>query len=306
MKVFKQKKLDLIVLDIGTEFLKVLLLEIKDKKGTLKNWVKESLNKIDKDNLEEVFLICNKVINKLQEKSGIKTRNIFLGMNNDFVKGISINSCFKREKPDRKINLIELKKFVQRLQWNTFDKISKSIDSFDEKFKIIDTQIVDIKIDNESINNPLGFKGKSICLTIFSIYAFNGFLNKLSLFSDFNILGISSCPYALFSSLDLEDALIIDIGGKSTEITLIKDNIINTKSFDLAGHTFTKELADLLNIRIDEAERIKTKGMKNRKIQKLFNSIANSWFNGIKVILDDYGFIPSNIYFCGGDRKSVV
>ncbi|MFH2014028.1 MAG: cell division FtsA domain-containing protein [Patescibacteria group bacterium] len=312
-------KTNLIVLDIGTEFLKAMLLEVDKEQGILKDWVKESLNKVDVDNLEEVFLIFKKALKKLEKKSGVKTKNIFLGINNNFIRGISTNSCFKRDNEDQKINISELKKYVQRLKWKAFEDVGellfKEQDCFDKKFKIIDTQVVDIKLDNESIINPLGFKGKNICLTVFSIYAFHSYLKQLfNIFSDFEIIGVSYTPYSLFHSLDLDfkkNCLIIDIGGKITEIILIKNNSeeINVKKFSLGGHSFTKELSQLLNINFNKAERIKLKyskkNLKSKKIQELFESIAVFWFKGFRVVLDEYKTIPSDIFLCGEGSKLI-
>lgn len=267
----KPRARNLVVLDIGTQFLKALFLEVdKEKeKGILRNWIKE---KID-DDLEKLYPVCKKAIDKLEKKTGIKAEQVFLGIGRDIVKGTSTTLCYRRERPNQKISLPELKNLVQKVQWKAFDKIRKTF-SFETNFpesevKLINAGIIDIKIDSNTIANPLGFQGKNICLTIFNTYTAVRWLDDLAKLAsrlDLEWLGLNCPSYALFHCLKSEnylngDILIIDVGAKITEITLIKNKgeLVETRSFNLGGYLFTMTLIDFLESGFNEAETIKIK-----------------------------------------------
>lgn len=317
----KRKGKNLIVLDIGTEFLKALFLEVdrQEEKGILRNWVKEPFT-----DLENIYPVCQKVIDKLEKKTGIKAEQLFLGIGGEIVNGTSTTICYKRENPQEKIDLPELKYLVQKNQWKAFDKIRKHFvleaEFSEAEVKLVNAHIIDIKIDGNSLTNPLGFQGKTLCLSIFNTYTSAGWLDnlvKLASQLELELLGINSLSYALFHCLDLgglnESVLIIDIGGKITELTLVKNRgeVVETRSFNLGGEIFTKTLSDFLELGKQEAERVKIKYSKGeisseakKKIDKLFSSNISSWSAGVRVVLDEflkkYKALPSKIFLCGG------
>jgi len=318
----KRQGRNLVVLDIGSQFLKALFLEVDkdEEKGILRNWIKEKTIA----DLENSYPACQEVIAKLEKKTGLKAEQIFLGISGEIIKGISTTFCYKRENPNQKIDLPELRYLVQKFQWKAFEKIRKRFALETElpeaEVKLVNARIVNIKIDNHSIPNPLGFRGENICLSIFNTYISSKWLEvlgKLSSKLGLELIGISPFSYALFHCLDLEkaskgDILIIDVGGKITEITLIKNQgeIIETKTFQLGGEIFTKTLADFLELETNEAEKIKIKYSKGeissevkRKLEKLFASNIFSWGEGIEIVLDEflkkYESTPREIFLCG-------
>ncbi len=329
MRILKKKSAknkNLIVLDIGTQFLKAIVLEVdkERKKGILHSWAKERISA----DLNNIYPICQKAITKAEKKANIKGEELFLGVNCEIAQGVGTTFCFKREKPKRKIDSTELKYLVQKVQWKAFDKIRKSFaletGLSETKAKLVNANIIDIKIDNSSVANPLGFQGEILCLTIFNTYTSSDCLEKLIKLADqleLELIGISPSFYALFNCFDLENqtdknALIIDVGGKITEVGLIKNGgeTIRTKSFNLGGQVFTRTIADFLELKRNEAEIIKIKYAKGelsskakKKLQKLLSSSISSWLSGIKVVLDDFSkkhkSLPLKIFLCGGGSK---
>jgi cell division protein FtsA len=323
----KEKAKIVAVLDIGSHFLKAMLLEVNrgERKGILRSWIKEKLNN---GGIEEIYPICRKVINQIEKKAGLKAEQIFLGLSGDTLKGISATFCYQRENPKEKIDLPELKYFIQKVQWKAFDKIRKifTLETGlpETEVKLIDAHIVNIKIDNGPIVNPLGFQGENLCLTIFNTYTSDKYLELLdNLVSrlGLELAGIVPLSYALAHYFDLEQSskeniLIIDIGGKITEITLIKNGgeAVETKSFNLGGDIFTKAVADFLGTEISEAETIKLKYSKKEissgagnRLKKLFESNIFSWIGGVKIVLEEfskrYRTLPSKIFLCGGGSE---
>lgn len=312
MKVFRKtddiQAKNLVVLDIGSQFLKALFVEVdkKECKGVLRAWVKEEI----KGNLSN---LCEKAIKKLEKNVGLKAEELFLGIYG--IKGSSATFCCKREKPNRKIDLSELKHLVQKAQWKAFDDIKRQEETSD--IKLINAHIVNIKVDGSSLINPLGFHGQNICLSIFNNYASAKELIELSKLADslgLELIGIGSSFYALFYSLDLkafsdENILIIDVGARVTEVNLIVKGgeIMETKSFHLGGNSFNRALSDFLGI--DDVESIKVKYSKGvslkakRRLEKLLESNMCSWASGINVAVNEFlkkHEQPTKAFLCGG------
>jgi len=320
---------NLVVLDIGSQFLKALLLETnKEKKGIIHCWSKEVILKNNNGgtsiDIENILKPCQKVLQKLKNKIPLKTNQLFLGVGSEIIGGVSTSFCYKRENPEQKIDITELKHLVQRVQWKGFEKIRKQFvldtNLLEKDLKLIDAHIVDIKVDGQSISNPLGFQGRELCLTIFNSYAEKALIKDLiNLFSKLGleIVGVAPHPYSLFysfgSNLSKKDVLIIDVGGKVTEITLIKNQgeIIEARSFHLGGQSFTKTLAEFLELDLNDAETIKmqySRGgvspMARRRLEKLISSNVSSWLGGVKVVLNEFfekhNSFPKQIFLCGG------
>lgn len=314
---------NLIVLDIGSQFLKALFLEVdkQEEKGILRSWAREKVV----GDLENLYPVCQRAINKIEKKAGIKGEQLFLGVGGESIKGISTTLCYKREKPGQKVDLPELKYLIQKIQQQAFDKIRKKFGLETElpetQTSLISAHIINIKIDGNPISNPLGFQGRSLCLTIYNTYASVKWLEdllKLSSQLGLELIGISPPSFALFHSLDLEnlsseDVLIIDVGGRLTEVTLIKKKgeAVETKSFNLGGRVFTKVISEFLELGLNEAELVKIKYSKGeistkarRKIEKLLSPNISSWSAGIRVVLDEflrkYKSLPRKIFLCGG------
>jgi hypothetical protein len=303
---------DVIVLDIGTQFIKALTL------GNDRFFIQENYGK-------NILDSCREIIKQASKKSKVKPKKILLGLNTDILKGETITLCFKRENSREPIDLIELKNLIQKIEWKALDKIkqefSKETELKESDVKLINAHLIDIKIDGHSNLNPVGVCGENICISIYNVYTsinkFNG-LKKLATELKLELKEMVPISFALYSYLDLEknDALIIDIGEKTTEVTLIKNKgeIIETKNFHLGGQIFSRVLADFLSADKKTGELVKIKYSTGeissdvkKKIEKLLIVSMSSWLSGIKIILNDfsknYKFIPERIFICGGGSK---
>jgi len=318
----KDSKNFLLVLDIGSQFVKALLLEInsEERRGTLLAWSKEkSFN-----DFEKLSASCARAIERIGKKTGIFAGELFLGIGGDLLRGASTTFCYKRTNPREKIDLPELKNLVQKTQWKAYDKLRKDFAAetglLETEMQLVNARVVDISIDRVHVPNPMGFEGDTICLTIFNNYSSKNIVGSfLHLASELNLnlRGINSQSYALFEALEIgnlkEDTVVIDVGGKITDVVLVKDKgaVIDIKNFNLGGYIFTKTLSEFLGLSIEDAEIVKSKYTKGEvsvsakeKLEKLFSPNTASWFSGIKVVLGEflknYRCAPANVMLCGG------
>ena len=105
-------------------------------------------------------------------------------------------------------------------------------------------------------------------------------------------------------------AIIIDIGGGTTDIALIRNGgIEGTRMFAMGGRAFTRSIAAELNLSLKEAEELKlaySMGEKVRdyeRIDKLIKADLHIIYQGIELSLMELArgeILPKRIYFCGG------
>ncbi len=246
-----------------------------------------------------------------------------MGIAGEFVKGATSTIKYKREEHDAKINLSELRNIVHKLQWRAFAEVRKQLSEetgYPEiDVKLVNTAIVDVKIDGYKVTNPLGFQGKEVQMSIFNSFAPLVHFSALQNIADeleLDLLSIISEPYALSRCLESDDGgnmsgIFIDVGGGTTDIAVVSDgSVVGTKMYAIGGRTFTKRIAVELNISFQEAEKLKisyTADKLEQKSKKIISDIIKDdteiWLEGIVLALSEFkslDVLPSKILLCGG------
>lgn len=333
----KPKEQAILALDIGTEIVKAAVFiveekqsasgEIIGKRAIIKGLgkIKQRLGDIQNGVVTDIASVvhnCKEAIRIASQDSGLTPSQMVMGIAGEFVKGATSTINYNREEHDAKINLTELRNIVHKLQWRAFAEVRKQLS--DETgypeidIKLVNTAIVDVRIDGYKVTNPLGFQGKSVQMSIFNSFAplvhFSA-LQNIAEELNIDLLSIVSEPYAVARSLDFEDgnisAIFMDIGGGTTDIAVVENGaVIGTKMFALGGRTFTKRLAVELNISFQEAEKLKlayTADKLEQKSKKIITDIIRNdtevWLEGVILSLSDFKnveVLPSRILLCGG------
>ena len=274
------------------------------------------------NDVASVVLACKKAIDSAVVMAKIRPTKVIIGMDGEFIKTMTVKVNYIRNDPRVKIDTKEIKDIVYRAKLDSFAKIKKRI-SKEEKdnsdIEISSIVIADICIDGYRVMSPVGFRGNEIELEIFNsilsgknLEIIKNIAKKLSL----EIIDVISEPYAVVMSMGIKEiikfnAILIDIGGKTTNITIISEgNVRKVKTFDIGGRTFTKSLANEFNLEFSEAEKLKidhsSKKIKKEfsdKIKKVFDRDLGIMFTGIELSLGEFlnsGLLPSQILFYGG------
>lgn len=333
----KPKEQGIIALDIGTEIVKAALFTIEEKQsaggeiigkraiirglGKIRQRLGDIQNGVVTD-IASVVHNCQEAIRIASQQAGIRPNQMVMGIAGEFVKGATSNISYKREEQDAKINLSELRNIVHKLQWKAFAEVRKQLSEetgYSEiDVKLINTAIVDVRIDGYKVTNPLGFQGKEVQMSIFNSFAPLVHFSSLQSIADeldLDLLSIISEPYALSRCMDYEDgslsAIFIDIGGGTTDIAVVSNgSVIGTKMYAIGGRTFTKRLAVELNISFQEAEKLKisyTADKLEQKSKKIISDIIKNdteiWLEGVVLALSEFKnleVLPSRILLCGG------
>ncbi len=324
----------LLSLDIGTEFVKALIFKTEGatKEGEIigagkVHQPRGNMQSAAVADIPAVTEICRQAIAQAKQMAGRKEIDgVVVGIAGEYVRGTATTLVYQRQNAEEKIDLPELKNIVQRIQWQAFNKIRQKLaqetNISEIDVKLINAAIVDVKIDGYQVTNPVGFQGKELSLTIFNVYAplvhlgaIESIVNALKL----NLVSIAAEPYAVVRSVDLKNkqnsakghAIIIDIGGGTSDLALVRNGAIEgVKSIAIGGQAFTKRLGLLLGLSFQQAEEIKLKYSQGevgrvvkRKITDALKKDFKIWASGLSLILEEFsqaGPLPSTILLCGG------
>jgi len=331
-KIFSSKKEGnyVLALDIGTEYVKSLIFEVRAEEG--KGYVigvgikKQKLGDMQSGAVTDiagVYDACEKAIVEAEEMAKVSPSQVILGIAGELVKGKTTTVHYERSKPQSKIDISELKNIIQKVQWKAFDKVRKEL-SWETGFseldvKLINAAIVDVRVDGYKVTNPLGFQGKDVSIATFNAYAplvHLGALQSIASELDLDLLSVACQPYAVARCMGMENsvefsAIFIDIGGGTTDVAVVRDGgIEGTKMFALGGRAFTKRLSQELGINFKDAEEIKIKYSQGdlsddmmEKVKKALDSDCKVWLSGIELALSEFtnvDLLPSQILMCGG------
>lgn len=316
-----------LVLDIGTEYLKASMVEFNKEEKSIIGFsrVKQDYGNMDGGaitNIGGVVERAREAVLKVKEHTPHQAEEMVCGIAGEFVKGVLLSLDSVREKPDKKINEKEILQIIQEGKSKAYEKAAKMAEMEtglkDVKLELIKKYLVNIKVDGYKVNNPCQFQGKNINLTIF--YTFVPLVQLGALHTVARELGcqlLASIPEPLAVAEGIINnesyefgAIVIDIGGGTTDIALIRNGgIEGTRMFAMGGRAFTRSIASNLNISLREAEKIKlaySKGEKIKKfdlVDKLIKSDLNILYQGIELSLFELAqgeILPKRIYFSGG------
>ncbi len=316
-----------LALDIGTDFVKVLVCEAEGTKGRILGVARKQQKLGDMNSgvvtdIASVIANCHSAIREAENMAGVSAGKMILGISGELVKGATITTSYVRRDANSKIDLAELKNIVHKVQWRAFDQVRSQLSDetgYSEiDVKLVNAAIVDVRIDGYKVVNPTGFQGKEVTLSIFNAFAplvHYGALQTIACEIDKELLAIAAEPYALTRSLEHEDgqfgAIFLDIGGGTTNVAVVRDGTVEgTKMFTLGGRTFTKRLSQTLNISFKEAEEIKLlysedklERQSHRIVREAMKSDCDVWLSGVILTLESFenvDVLPSKIFLSGG------
>lgn len=325
-----KKKNYAISLDIGTEFVKVLVFCVEGDKAHVVGSGKQRQRLSDMQggkvtDISGVIANCEKAIDQAIEEAEVAPRQCIIGIAGELVKGTTTTVHYHRDDSNKKIDLKELKEVVDQVQKKTFEKARSTLaweTGYSEiDVRLVNSAIVDVRIDGYKVTNPIGFQGRDMAISIFNAFApvvHLGALQTIAEELNLDLLAITAEPYAVARCVGLEElndfsSIFIDIGGGTTDIAVVRSGgVEGTRMFAIGGRVFTKTIADALGKSFDEAEQIKIdyslgKIKKDSDLgKKISDAVENDcevWLSGVELALEEFSdvdLLPSRIMLCGG------
>lgn len=327
----------LVSLDIGTEFVKALIGEVKvdESSGAPKDVEilgvgrqRQRLTDMQSGAVTDITGVvenCDQALKMAEKMSGVQAGQLptVIGIAGELVKGASTIVRYKRADSSQPIDMAELRKILDRVQYRAFERAREQLTwetGYKElEVKLVNTAIVDVQIDGYRVTNPIGFQGRDVSIQLFNAFApmvHLGALQTVASDLGLNLINIAAEPFAVAKSVGGQDssefsAIFIDIGGGTTDIALVNNGgVEGTKMFAIGGRSFTKRIAQVANTSFEKAEEMKIAYSENKLgprakkvVEEAVNSDIQVWLSGVELSLAEFDrvdHLPAKILLCGG------
>ena len=318
----------MLALDIGTEFVKALVIRMENGKSHVLGVGKkrQGIGDMQSGGVTDIAAVvrnCKEAIEEAERMAAVVPDFLVLGIAGELVKGSTRTVTYRRHDPQAKIHPEELKNIIHKIQWKAFEQMRSEMayeTGYNEiDVKLVSAAIMDVKVDDHRVSNPIGFQGNAVTISVFNAFAplvHYGVLQTIAAELNIGLLAITAEPYALARAFGSEkegdsSAILMDIGGGTTDLAIFKEGMLRgTKMFTIGGRSFTKRIAQNLNVSFSEAEEIKL-AYAGSRLEKQSHKIVREglqadtevWLTGVKLTLSEFTDIevlPTKILICGG------
>jgi cell division protein FtsA len=318
----------LVALDIGTEFVKALIGKVEGNQVNILGVGRQRQRLTDMQSgavtdIAGVVENCDAALKVAENMSGVVAKDTVIGIAGELVKGASTTIKYKRTSPQTPIDMSELKKILDKVQYRAFERAKEQLSwetGYQEiEVKLVNTAIVDVQIDGYRVTNPIGFQGRDVSIQLFNAFApmvHLGALQAVARHLDLNLINIAAEPFAVAKSVGEQDssefsAIFIDIGGGTTDIALVNNGgVEGTKMFAIGGRSFTKRIAMAAGSSFEKAEQMKLDYAAGHLTETDRKMVADAikgdievWLSGVELSLAEFNrvdHLPSKILLCGG------
>nr|BBH89474.1 hypothetical protein KTC_42250 [Thermosporothrix sp. COM3] len=315
-------------LDVGTAYAKAMIIEVQGDHaevlgvGRYPQSYSHMADGIVTD-IQGVIANCNEALLRAEKSAGTMAPAAVIGIAGELVKGASTHVSVTRQHPTRPITREELEQLIvsaqKKLLKNAKARIAAETGLSNVEVRLTNAAVISVRIDGQTVTNPIGFPGRYFSLTLFSAFAplmQLGALEAVAQGLDLSLIAIVAEPYALARCLSMNagtdsGAIFIDIGGGTTDIALVRQGgIEETRMFALGGRTFTRRIANSKGISLKDAERLKLsyssgemKGSAVEEIRTILEPECETWMDSVELLVEELSkgeLLPPAIYVVGG------
>jgi cell division protein FtsA len=315
-------------LDIGTEYIKALVVKREGRNGVVLGASRQRQEITDMQggvpsNIRGIIDSCDRAMSQAEDMCDTIPGQAVIGIAGEQVKGLSTTVTIPRADPNLKINEVELLQTLQLVQKRAMREaqhaMSLELGVPDVNVKVINSAITGVRIDGYVVNDPSGFQGRTMVITVFNTFApltHVGALQTIASELDLELIATVAEPYAMARCAATDEVydfggIFIDIGGGTTDIALIRNGgIEGTRMFPIGGRVFTKKLASRFGISFADAEAVKLRHSKGElpvehaeKVTAVLARDAEVLVEGVAITLQEMSKgdrLPTAIYLAGG------
>jgi len=318
-----------VCLDIGTEFLKVIVYAVKNQNIEVVEYLKTRQHSAAMKNgtVTSIRRVIETVYETMQKLHSKKFEGAIMGIAGELVKGVMVEAKYDRSDPGKQIDRFEIQAVADKIKEEAFTEAKNLVfnqigDTTGElkNLEMLNFVVVDAEIDGFRVEDPIGMTGSEAKIKVYFTFAPVLHVNYLKSITDsigLRLLGIIPQPFAISRSItgakDRDfSAIIIDIGGGTTDIAIVQNGVsVGTHMAPFGSRVFTKRIMQDLKLTLDEAEEFKIKYSKGELSELRANEIKTSlqkdvpfWTAQVAIGLEEFlsivnGF-PHQIYICGG------
>lgn len=325
----------IVALDIGTEYVKALVARVKGDTIEILGVGRQHQKLSDMhsgaiSDISAVAANCDKALEEAENQAGVSARQTIIGIAGELVKGATSTIHYKRPDGDREITLAEMEMIIDKVQKRAYQQARSQLKwetgNEDLDIKLVNSALVSIHSDGYKISNPVGFTGKDVAIQLYTAFAPQihiGALEKTASDLDLDLVAVAAEPFAVSRSVVGTDsstnfsAILIDVGGGTTDIAVVEDGgVEGTKMFGIGGRVFTRNIANELDLSFEKAEKLKLRidsGELDEKVEakakKSLEKVLDVWLSGVELALSEFealDHLPNKILLCGGGSSLKV
>ena len=319
----------IVALDIGTEFVKVLIGRVTDVGLEIIGVGRAHQELTDMQagaiaDIASVVSNCDEALTQAEEQAGVSTNTAVIGIAGELVKGLTTTVRVKRKNPERELDMKEVERIIavvqDRAQQRAKQQLGWELGGKDVEIRLVNSALVHIEIDGYPVTSPVGFKGKEVVVQLYTAFApmiHIGALERTAKELNLDLVAVAAEPFAVSRAVIGDDpnasmsAILMDVGGGTTDIAVINDGgVQGTKMFGIGGRAYTRSLERDLGISFVQAEEIKL-GLSSHKVpaskvpivEQSLRKTLDVWTSGVELALAEFtalDHLPRRIYLCGG------
>jgi cell division protein FtsA len=258
------------VIDLGTEYVKVLVVEVREGRAVIiGQGVARHKGSYEGDgvisDLEAVTATCDQALRQAEDMTEkvcgrkVVPDQAVMGIPSTLIRGGAYTVKQQRSSPTRPVSQRELAQLLQRVQRLALQQLSHEFAS--KGLALVDSAITEIVIDGHRVTDPVGFRGENLAVTVFNALALRESLDGLRRIAE----GLELEPPLLVpetrvvaSFLKGSEAIGLDVGGRATGIFWTRNGgLLASRVMSLGGRAISQRLAEGLYLSLQEAENLK-------------------------------------------------
>jgi cell division protein FtsA len=319
----------IVALDIGTEFVKVLIARVVGSELEVIGMGRthQELSDMQAGAVADIAAVvgnCDRALAAAEQQAGVSARTAVIGIAGELVKGTTSTVRFSRKSPSKEISIDEMARIIELVQERAETKarqqLTWELGGKDVEVRLVNSALVRIDIDGYKVTNPVGFQGKDVLVEMYTAFApmiHIGALERTAAELDLDLLAVAAEPFAVARSVVGDDpnasisAVLMDVGGGTTDIAVLNEGgVEGTKMFGIGGRAFTHSIERQLDIDFTQAESIKVALGSGNSVDKRVASAKAAidktlrvWINGVELALSEFNKLdnlPNRILLCGG------
>lgn len=327
----------IVALDIGTEFVKALIAKVDG--GTAEiigvGRAHQRLGDMQAGAIADISGVvqnCNQALNEAEQQAGVSARAVIIGIAGELVKGTTITVRCKRKNGEKPLDIDEVEQIIRlvqdKAQAKAKQQLAWELGGKQVDIRLVNSALVGIEIDGYKVTNPVGFQGSDVVVQLYTAFApliHIGALERTAQELDLDLLAVAAEPFAVARSVigdnsgDSMNAILMDIGGGTTDIAVINDGgVQGTKMFGIGGRAYTRSIERELGVDFEKAEELKLALAEDKSAGKTANKLSEEksdavlaalgktldvWAGGIELALSEFpqlDHLPQRLLLCGG------
>lgn len=316
-------------LDIGTEFVKALITQMKGDTAEVigVGRAHQSLGDMQAGAVADIAGVvanCDKALAQAEQQAGVSARTAVIGIAGELVKGTTNTVRCVRKDPEKELDIEEVEHIIHTVQEKSEEKARKQLawelGGKEVEIRLVNSALVGIEIDGYKVTNPIGFQGKDVVVQLYTAFApliHIGALERVATELDLELLAVAAEPFAVSRSVIGDNsgttmsAILMDVGGGTTDMAVVNDGgVQGTKMFGIGGRAYTRSVEREMDVDFDKAESLKlglasnqTPSDKRTEVEKALQKTLDVWIKGVELGLSEFDLVdhlPNKILLCGG------